>query len=184
METITPLEAQTRTLLSELDSWLPADLSYRPRLVDWSALQVLEHLVKTEEEILVLAREGARNPHPIGVRDRLGFLFVMRVFQTDQKVKTPSSAAQVLPGPELALSDLRERWQKTRADFRVFQEQLHPRQARHGLFRHPVIGWMGTRQIIEFFWVHIIHHGFQMKRLRDQLQLNSDHILTDFPKSH
>ena len=168
MKTLTALESETETLLSKLDGWSQACLSYRPSVTTWSALQVLEHLVKTEEEILVLARKGAQNPHRIGVRDRLGFFSIMRVFQTNRRVKTPSSAAQVLPGLGLALDILRERWQRTRSDFRVFQEQLTPKQARLGLFRHPVIGWMGMQQILDFFWVHIVHHGFQIERLRTE----------------
>ena len=75
------LEDQTRAFFRELDGWSQARLSYRPSASGWSALQVLEHLVKTEEEILVLAREGARTPHRIGVRYRLAFLFLIWVFQ-------------------------------------------------------------------------------------------------------
>lgn len=166
MITSAKLETQTRSFQSELSTWPAAHLTYRPSPRGWSALQVLEHLVKTEENILVAAIAGVRNPHPIGIRDRFGFRFIMKIFQTDKKVKTPASAAQVLPGPELDLEGLDQRWRNTRSDFKAFQAHLSPEQATLGIFRHPVIGWMSVQNILDFFWVHIVHHNFQIERIK------------------
>lgn len=159
------LESQKQLLLSRFDGWSVARLSYRPSASGWSAIQVLDHLVRTEEEILSSAKQGLGFPHRIGVRDRIGFLFIRKIFETDRKVKVPASAAQVLPDQYPAFGDVLERWQITRSDFVRFQSQLSPKQAVSGLFRHPVCGWMGMPQISQFFFVHMIHHGFQIGRL-------------------
>ena len=66
MATASTLGNETRTFLFELEGWSRASLVNRPSPASWSALQVLEHLVKTEEGILVLARQGAQTPHRIG----------------------------------------------------------------------------------------------------------------------
>ena len=77
------LESQKRLLLSRVDGWTATRLSYRPSPGAWSVLQVLDHLVRTEEEILALAKQGVSAPHRIGLRDRLGSLFITKLFQTD-----------------------------------------------------------------------------------------------------
>lgn len=159
------LESQKRVLLSQVDRWSLAQLTYRPTPNAWSAIQVFDHLVKTEEGILKLAKQGMRSPHRIGVRDHLGFLFIRKVFLTDRKVRVPASADQVLPQQHPAFGDVLERWRITRSDFECFQRELSPKQAASGLFKHPVAGWMGVPQITEFLFVHMVHHGYQLDRL-------------------
>ncbi len=159
------LESQKRLLLSRVDGWTATRLSYSPSPGAWSVLQVLDHLVRTEEEILALAKQGVSAPHRIGLRDRLGSLFITKLFQTDRRVKIPPSAFQVLPEQDPPLAHVLERWQVTRHDFYRFQTQLSREQAAGGLFRHPVCGWMGLPQIAQFFHVHMVHHGFQIGRL-------------------
>lgn len=166
----TQLETQKQELLTHIKGWSPARLSYRPSPAAWSSVEVLDHLVKTEESILAFAKRGLAKPHRIGIRDRLGSLFIQKIFQTDRKVKVPAAAAQVLPDRRLDLDSILQRWQSTRNDFAAFQRQLSPEQARLGIFRHPVCGWMGIPQIVAFFSVHMVHHGFQLSRLRSQTQ--------------
>lgn len=165
------LEAQKRKLLSQIEGWSPARLRYRPSPGAWSAAEVFDHLVKTEEEILAAAKQGLTAPHRIGIRDRLGTLFIQKVFQTDRKVKVPASAPQVLPDKSASLESVLGRWQSTRSDFAEFQDRLSSDQARSGLFRHPVCGWMGVSEIRAFFFVHMVHHGFQISRLSSSSQV-------------
>lgn len=166
MATLAMLEERTESFLAELKQW-PAEQRTRCSAAGgWCALQVLDHLVKTEEEILVAARAGASSPHALGIRDRLGSQFLMKVFQTDRRVKVPSSAKMVMPGPVCSFEELCDRWRRTRADFKDFVSQLSGDQLRLGIFRHPVAGWMGVAQMIDFFWVHVVHHEFQLRRLQ------------------
>ncbi len=167
------LDAQKRVLVLRLDGWSPGQLAYSPFPNAWSAVQVLDHLVRTEEEILSRARSGLQAPHTIGARDRVGFLFLRRIFESERKVRVPASAAQVLPEPHPRLDAVLERWEKIRADFADFEGHLSPKQAIAGLFRHPVGGWMAVPQIREFFSVHMTHHGFQIERLRAELFASS-----------
>ena len=164
----TQLEAQKRLLLSQVDGWSAARLTYRPSPGAWSAVQVFDHLVRTEEEILLLAKQGLGSPHRIGVRDRIGFVFLRKIFGTNRRVRTPASATRVLPDQDPALDDVLHRWERTRSDFASFQLHLPAKQAASGLFRHPVAGWMGVPQILEFFSVHMTHHGFQLRRLSSE----------------
>ncbi len=57
------------------------------------------------------------------------------------------------------------RWQAVRSDLAAFHGQLTPQQMRQGVFRHPVGGWMALPDVVEFFYVHMLQHKFQLDRL-------------------
>ncbi len=158
-------------LLSVVDGWPSARIRYRAQPGTWSAVQIFDHVVKTEERILNLAKLGKASPHRIGITDRIGAAFIQRVFRTDRRVKVPASAAQVLPDDDPDFDTVCTRWQATRLEFHAFLRDLSKEQASSGLFRHPVAGWMGTPQIVNFFCVHMTHHGFQLRRLAAEVAL-------------
>lgn len=80
-------------------------------------------------------------------------------------MKVPSSAAEVLPDPNVNLAAVLQRWDVARKDLAQLLTQTTPDQFGAGVFRHPVSGWMSSLQILSFFSVHIQHHGFQLIRL-------------------
>src|SRR5947209_570255 len=91
------LGEQKADMLASLEAW-PAGLRVaRPAAGGWSAVEVLDHLVRTESGITRYARAGLKASKKIGARDRLGFLLVERVFLSQRKVKVPAGAP-VLPG--------------------------------------------------------------------------------------
>jgi uncharacterized damage-inducible protein DinB len=164
-EILTKLEEQKADLLSQIDRWPLEKLNHRPTSADWSVLEMLDHLVKTESAILSAARTGLANPHRIGIDDKLRTAFLQKVFASDRKVKVPASAGVVLPGSALQLEEIRQRWNDSREELKSFVSQADCKLLSEGIFRHPVGGWMGMRQILEFFSVHLIHHGYQLNRL-------------------
>ena len=115
--------------------------------------------------ILEAARIGIKNPHRIGIRDRLGNIFLNRVFRSERRVRVPGSASQVLPAADPEMPEVLAAWDETRRDLAVFLSRLEGEQMRQGIFRHPVAGWMTAPGIVAFFSVHITHHRFQLERL-------------------
>lgn len=164
-EIVKKLDEQKTDLLSQIERWAPEMLSHKPTPADWSVLEMLDHIIKTEIEILSAARTGLANPHRIGISDRLRTRFLEKIFASDRKVKVPPSARQVLPGSDLQLEDLRKRWNESREELNEFVSRGDSRLLRQGIFRHPVGGWMGVTQILRFFSVHLIHHRYQLNRI-------------------
>ncbi len=164
------LEVQKAALLSGVDGWSPQRLAHRPAGGCWSASQVFDHLVTTEERILDAAQRGFRQPHRIGVSDRVRTIFLRKVFESDRRVKVPASATQVLPAPSPSMEDVCARWQAVRHELAVFHGQFSPAQLRRGIFKHPVGGWMALPDVVEFFYVHMLHHRFQLDRLSAESQ--------------
>lgn len=165
MDSLALIEEQKRLLLSRIASWDEPRLSFRPRAGEWSALEVVDHLVRTERAILDVAVQGLAMPHRIGVSDRLRTAFLTQVFRSQRRVKAPGNVPQILPGPALSFPELRQRWDSVRMDLSSFLASAPAEQLRQGIFKHPVGGWMSANGILTFFSVHMIHHGFQLDRL-------------------
>ena len=168
------LERQKSEMLAELSGW-PADLrEWRPADGGWSALEVLDHLVRTEVGICGVVTRVLAKPRRIGVRDRVGFLFVERVFRSRRRVKVPRSVAQVInPGEGLEFGDISARWDRGRVELRRLVDCAEAANCGGGVFRHPVSGWMSFEQVLRFFSVHMVHHGFQLERIREALRATS-----------
>lgn len=168
--TFDTLERQRVALLADIDGWPAAAVAYRSAPGTWTAVEVLDHLVRVERSILAAAVQGLAAPHRRGLRDRLGGALVDWVFRSDRRVRVPASAAaQVAPTAGADLASVRADWAAARRDLAAFLGTLptvpHDQQ-RGGVFRHPVAGWMGVPEVLRFFWVHAHHHGFQLARLR------------------
>lgn len=163
------LGEQKTAMLARLEAW-PAQLrGVKPAAGEWSALEVLDHLVRTESGITRYATDGLRCPKKVGARDRLGFLLAERVFLSRRKVKVPAGAP-VLPGEALDFSEIRVRWDKAREQLaRTVEEAREGYDPKLSVFQHPASGWMTLDQVLRFFSVHIAHHEFQIQRIRTKL---------------
>lgn len=159
------LEEQKADWLEHLEGWLPDQLKYRRTAADWSALEVLDHIVKTEFEILAAARVGVSKPHRIGATDKMRTLLLFKLFRTDRRVKVPASVRQVLPEADLDLAMICQRWTTSRAALSAFVSRSGSEPLSQGIFKHPVGGWMGMAQILGFFSVHLVHHRYQLQRI-------------------
>ena len=147
------LQRQKETVFSGISTWSVERLQFRPEPASWSTLDVLDHLVKVEKGFLDAVQENLPECRPVTFRDRLGALMVICVMQSPIRVKVPASVAQVLPEKAMNLSMITEQWQATREEMAQILTGLLPKQLRCGLFRHPVSGWMTTRQGMTFLLV-------------------------------
>lgn len=161
------LEEPRRVLLARVGAW-PVELqARRPADGGWSALEVLEHLVRTEVGICGIVEKRLAAPQPIGLRDRMGFAMVERAFLSPRRVKVPDAVKEIEPAESLGLAEVAARWEAARTELAA----LIPRaeECRGGVFRHPVAGWMSFEQVLRFFEVHMVHHGYQLDRIAGEL---------------
>jgi len=166
MSRVALLEQQKHELLDELRRWTPPRLAFQPAAGEWSVLQMLDHIIRTEREILLAVYSNEHRPHRFGIADRLRNRLLNAVFRSDRKVKVPSSASVVLPGDDIQLSTLSAEWAQVRTTLGQNVDRLVECYSGKALFRHPVGGWMDMPAVLDFLSVHILHHGFQLQRLR------------------
>jgi hypothetical protein len=160
------LEAQKSAFLAELAQWPAHAMDRRPDPTNWSAVEVVDHLVKTEVEILHAAREGLKRPRPIRSVDKVRTRFLQSIFASDRRVKVPAKATVVLPGSDLQFTELVQRWGESRVELDRFLRENNGDALSSGIFHHPVGGRMGMEQIMNFFAVHVAHHRFQVMRIK------------------
>ena len=96
------LQSQKDNVLFEIESWSLESINYRPSPREWSAIEVLDHLVRTEVAILAAARRGLLKPHRIGIIDALRTRFIQTVFplrsKSESSCNNNSSATGLEPG--------------------------------------------------------------------------------------
>jgi uncharacterized damage-inducible protein DinB len=161
---LTRLDARRRALLSEVAAMTADQLVFRPAPDSWSALDVVEHLVRVEEAILSRIRE--REPRTL--REALwakGALALMRVyFAVGRRFKVPTQVIVPLGG--VTLSDLAARWDAAHAALRARVNLLDPEELARPLMRHPQLGLLTPRETLIFLLRHMAHHRRQIHRIR------------------
>ena len=162
----TRLEEQKRDLLADLSTWTEEERRFRPAPNSWSALDVIEHLVKVECESLAHIQTKLSDSHPVTIRERIGARVVFAVMLSPLRIKTPPSVAAVLPDGSATENEIVGRWHDVRKDMNLLTERLRPDQLTSGLFHHPVSGSMGMVDALTFLSVHITHHTYQLRRIR------------------
>ena len=160
------LERQKAAVLAEIAAWSAARLRFQPEAPSWSALDVLDHLLKVEHAVISAVQASLPDGQPVRLKNRLRAWVVIGVMRSPLRVKVPSSATRVWPGKSLDPSLIAPRWNAKREQMASLLETLSPAQLRRGLFRHPVSGWMTMPQAMAFLCAHLGHHGRQLARLK------------------
>lgn len=160
-------ESRVADLLDEMGRHDNAALNRPPAGGGWTALQTAHHLLLAEEGSLRYVRKKLSFPaefKPVGVGAHWR-AFLLRVsLSLPIKFKSPPGVnPETLP--EIStLEAVRERWQKTNAEWNEFFQQLPAELAGKAVYRHPRAGRMGWLQMIGFFQWHLARHRKQIRR--------------------
>jgi hypothetical protein len=158
------LESRRRELMAEADRLTAEQLTFRPAPNAWSALDVIEHLVKVEEEIA--ARVRPRSPRgligTLKAKAALGAMCVL--FGMRGRIKVPVQG--ILPLGGVTLSDLARRWEAAEAALRERLEGFGDQDWSRPMMRHPLLGLLTPAEGLTFLRWHIGHHRRQIARIR------------------
>jgi uncharacterized damage-inducible protein DinB len=158
------IETRCRELMAEADALSAEQLTFRPAPNSWSALDVIEHLVKVEEAIA--SRVRPREPRGLIETARtkavLGAMYV--VFGVRGRVKVPVQA--ILPLGGATLSDLASRWEAAQAALKERLEGFRPGDWSRPMMRHPLLGRLTPAEGLDFIHRHMGHHRSQIERIR------------------
>lgn len=157
------VERRRGALMDALAREDPGLLSYRPGDGGWSVLEIVEHLILAEREVLRPLWEPSllRDREP-SFRSRAGYHVVMFVLRFGVPVKVP--AASMNPSGGSGLDALRARWEDNHRVLRGFLDTLGPGEGRRALFRHPVSGPLTVAQALAMLDVHFRRHRGQIHR--------------------
>jgi hypothetical protein len=161
-----PLERQKHAFLSELNNWLPAQISFRCAPGSWCALEVLDHVVKAERGILVDIQWNLGRPEPVPLSHRIRSEFLILFMRTPARVRVPGPLSQVLPDNNPDLPTLIESWNDSQIRIKEWLEEFRGDTRATAAFYHPVSGWMSVSQALGFIAAHTRHHRYQLARIR------------------
>jgi len=167
------LESQKNAFLATLDSWSSGDLRVRPTPGVWSALDVLDHIAKTQAEAFAGMQENHDQPIRVSLPDRLRGTFIIQFMRTPLRVRVPASvAAAVLPDHSANFIALKRDWNHSQSQLKQWLSNL--KSDPHSLtgFQHPVSGWMTVSLGLRFLAAHVRHHRYQLGRIKRQLAQN------------
>jgi DinB superfamily len=158
------VETHRREIIAEADRLTADQLTFRPAPNAWSALEVLEHLVKVEEAIA--ARVRPREPRgPLETVRAKAALCLMRVlFVARRRIRVPVQT--ILPLGGVTLSDLAGRWEAAQAVLRERLETFGAEDWSRPMMRHPLIGRLIPAESLNFIHWHMGHHQRQIARIR------------------
>jgi hypothetical protein len=159
------LEASRLRVLGAVDGVPHATLNRAPAPGQWSALQVLHHVVTVEALTLGYVRKKMQAGAALetaGPASRLRLLAVQAALALPIRVKAPAIASDVPRESELTV--LRARWDDVRSGLdelaRSFPVELLDRL----VFRHPSVGRMTLAQAFGTLEAHLDHHIPQIER--------------------
>ena len=160
------IEAQRIRLIGSVRTMTPAQQEFRPAEASWCVLDVIQHLVLSEEQFLAYGRKKASAaPEAPTLTSRALAAAVVAFMKSPLRVKAP--VASVLPREVVPLADLAPRWEAARDGLRALVAGLPRERLGKVLFKHPVAGKITALSGLEFFFAHVGHYLGQIARIKE-----------------
>jgi hypothetical protein len=151
-------------LLDELGILDGGTLAARPLPGKWSILEIVEHLVLAEREVLQkLPRPSELVELRRGLSSHFTYPMVMLVLRWGIPVKAPSPG--MIPIGTSSLPELRRQWDESQRWLRAYVTGLDRHGIGRAVFQHPVAGPLTVQQAVHMGQLHILAHTRQIRRL-------------------
>jgi uncharacterized damage-inducible protein DinB len=165
------LEQQLDRTLLQLETYPAGRLSQQPSPGQWSALQVLEHLLIVEKVALAyILKKSASGYKGMPRQGGLSMLLLvaLRLYLIlPIKVKAPKVVDVPTRDSMPELADLARDYRQTRATFREFLQNAPEEAFEVNIFKHPLVGRLRIKETLGFFSAHFDRHRAQMQRALD-----------------
>lgn len=159
------LDRRRRLLLDDLDPLTPRQLHFKPNTASWSILEVVQHLVLAERDVMRdLPDPATLRPQPRRAHNYVAYPLVLLVLQYGIPYPVPSPG--MVPDGRTSLPELHAQWDSTHHWLHSFIDRLTPATASHSIFFHPIAGPVTTRQTLTMARLHLTCHTRQIERLK------------------
>lgn len=139
-------------------------LTLAPSEGKWSILQIIEHLVLAERDVLgnpsIIER---RKPYQQNWKNVFGYYIVIGILRSIIKVPVPTRS--MIPRGKKSLEELIADWDENHAALKTHLK-LEAEGKRNGVyFKHPVSGPVTTKQALTMLEVHLNRHIKQINAI-------------------
>lgn len=162
------LDAELKLLLRDLKKFSDEDLNWNPKEGKWSVLQVMLHLMTSENlSIKYVQKKLSFNPElkSAGVFDSGRKAVVSFYMKLPFKVKAPAVVAEDKFPDEAAFWELVKQWKSQREELRSYLGSLPDDVFNKSLYKHPVAGRMSLGAMLSFFIDHFRRHRKQIDKV-------------------
>jgi hypothetical protein len=151
------LKLKLEALLQRLDSLTDEMLSFKAGPDKWSIIQVIEHLVIAEKDLLqqlsINIPASTLDPE---AKTPEKHQTVIKVMERDIEVDVPHESLE--PHGNIALEDLRRQWKNIREKLPGLLAEIKPDKKEDPVFQHPYGGPLDIADTLQFFEVHFDNH--------------------------
>jgi hypothetical protein len=162
------LEKKYGKLLQHLNSLTDDVVYFKAGADKWSIVEVIEHLVMAEENMLEQLT-GAASATTLDPRDRSAknFHIVIKVMTKDIPVDVPDESME--PHGQISLEELLGRWNDTRKKTRAYIDAINSADAGDLVYRHPFAGPLDMAETLRFIDVHFDNHMRHIEKIKARM---------------
>jgi hypothetical protein len=152
-------------LLDDLLELNADQLKRKPRPDDWSILQIVQHMVLAERDVMQhLPEPKELIDRERGLRARLFYVLVLFILRWGIRVPVPAEG--MVPDGNTSLPELRQQWDENLSWFRRYLDTLRPEDLKRAVFSHPVAGPLTGPQAGKMAQFHFDAHFRQIKKVK------------------
>lgn len=163
---IEEMELRRNGLFAQLRKMDIDVLNKRPKEGKWSILEIVAHLVISEEMSVSYSLYKLKKNKPlpsVNFINAIKSAILNKVLLWNIPYKAPS-AVHPDPNSPYSIDELEERWSKARADLGSIAE-FPLEQLKRGVLKHPYAGYLNYKQMLQFMSAHYAHHLTQINRI-------------------
>jgi len=160
-------QRQVESLLHDLSPHSDAALNKRPPNGGWSVVQVIHHLIISEEQSLRYAQKKLSfNPklNNAGLMEWLRARTLWFYLNVPIKFNAPPMVGDENLPAFVTAADTKARWLNIRKEWADYLEQMPPAIAGKAVYRHPIAGRLSWLGMFTFFRTHFDRHLKQIRR--------------------
>jgi uncharacterized damage-inducible protein DinB len=152
-------------LLDDLLELNADQLKRKPRPDDWSILQIVQHMVLAERDVMQhLPEPKELIDRERGLRARLFYVLVLFILRWGIRVPVPAEG--MVPDGNTSLPELRQQWDENLSWFRRYLDTLRLEDLKSAVFSHPVAGPLTGPQAGKMAQFHFDAHLRQIKKVK------------------
>ena len=159
------IETSRKNLLAELKQYPDDLLNKKPSDKAWSPIQVMEHLMISEEASLKYLQKktlDTSKSHNAGLKGKWRLFITKAMFGTPFTFKAPTL---LNPTNKYAtLAEVETSWNKIRSDLFQLLNKLPAKELEKDIWKHAIAGKMNIYHMVEFIDFHFNRHRKQIER--------------------
>lgn len=167
---IQKLDSSLKNLLEEIKEYSDEKLNAKPDEKSWSVLQVMHHLMRSEELSLLYLKKKLEHEDSFK-NGGLGQVFRYRMLRFSMRSPFKYQAPQGVGTDQLidrsTFWEIARNWSRQREELYEFLRQLPPGLLRKLVYKHPRAGRLSLLSMLDFFQEHFNRHKKQIQRLLD-----------------